>query len=440
MTKTIEEILAPKPETQPRIYAYSIDDEAHKGLLKVGQTTRDVKQRVAEQVKTAAIKNYCIELDESAVRQDGTLFSDHEVRAALVHKGFEKVELEWMRCTVEDVKTVLAELRTGRRFTGTHHASFAMRREQTEAVNKTHAYFHSIWQEDMHAVPRFLWNAKMRFGKTFAAYQLAKRLGAKRVLVVTFKPAVEDAWQTDLESHIDFDGWQYLSRNSNGDPRKVSLRKPVVYFGSFQDLLGRDAAGNIKPKNEWLHTINWDLVVFDEYHFGAWRDTAKELFEGEEDAVALKETRLEYGRDLGDVNEDISELSARRPSSCPSRPRRTSISPARPSGRWPRASSSRSRFLTGRIPTNSAPRRRLRADTRTSRIPTPPCRKCACSPIRCRMSCWPLPAPASSTSLISTPSSRQRARAFGRSSHTRTMCRSGWRLSAAATRPSRLSI
>ena len=72
MSKTIEEILAPKPEARPRIYAYSIDDEAHKGLLKVGQTTRDVKQRVAEQLKTAAIKNYTIELDESAERDDGT--------------------------------------------------------------------------------------------------------------------------------------------------------------------------------------------------------------------------------------------------------------------------------------------------------------------------------------------------------------------------------
>ena len=53
MSKTIEEILAPKPEARPRIYAYSIDDKAHKGLLKVGQTTRNVKQRVAEQLKTA---------------------------------------------------------------------------------------------------------------------------------------------------------------------------------------------------------------------------------------------------------------------------------------------------------------------------------------------------------------------------------------------------
>ena len=309
MPKSIEEILALKPEARPRIYAYSIADKAHAGLLKVGQTTRDVKQRVAEQLKTAAVKNYRIELDESAECHDGAIFSDHDVRAALVKKGFENIELEWMRCSVKDVKTVLTELRAGQRFTGTHHETFAMRREQGEAVNRTHAYFHSIWKEDMHAVPRFLWNAKMRFGKTFTTYQLAKRLGAKRMLVVTFKPAVEDAWQTDLEMHVDFDGWQYLSRNSDHDPTEINPKKPVVYFGSFQDLLGRDTAGNIKPKNKWLHKVKWDLVVFDEYHFGAWRDTAKELFEGEEDAVAKKEAKLEYGSGLKDVNEDLSDLS-----------------------------------------------------------------------------------------------------------------------------------
>ncbi|MDH5641656.1 MAG: restriction endonuclease, partial [Nitrospira sp.] len=311
MTKAIEEILAPKPEARPRIYAYSIDDKAHAGLLKVGQTTRDVKERVAEQLKTAAIKNYTIVLDEPAERNDDTIFTDHDVRTALVNKKFANPELEWMRCTVKDVQTVLTELRTGQQFTGTHHQTFPMRREQAEAVNKTHAYFHSIWKENMHAVPRFLWNAKMRFGKTFTAYQLAKKLGAKRVLVVTFKPAVEDAWQTDLESHVDFDGWQYMSRNSNSNPTKVSARKPLVYFGSFQDLLGRDKVGNIKPKNEWLHTVNWDLVVFDEYHFGAWRETAKELFEGEEDAIAVKETRLEYAVGLEEVNEDLTVLSER---------------------------------------------------------------------------------------------------------------------------------
>src|SRR6185312_9163591 len=137
------------------------------------------------------------------------------VRAALVRKRFANPELEWMCCTLQDLKTVLNELRTGQQITGTHDQTFPMRREQAEAVKVTHAYFLSRWAEDMHAVPRFLWNAKMRFGKTFTAYQLARKLGAKRVLVVTFKPAVEDAWQTDLENHVDFDGWQYLSRNSD---------------------------------------------------------------------------------------------------------------------------------------------------------------------------------------------------------------------------------
>jgi hypothetical protein len=107
MTKTIEEILTSKPEVRLRVYAYSIDDKSHHGLLKVGQTTRNVKQRIAEQLKTAAIKNYRIELDEPADRADGSSFTDHEVRAALVKKGFENTELEWMRCIVADVQTRL---------------------------------------------------------------------------------------------------------------------------------------------------------------------------------------------------------------------------------------------------------------------------------------------------------------------------------------------
>ena len=51
MSKTIEEILAPKPAARPRLYAYSIDDKAHAGLLKVGQTTRDVKQREPKETR-----------------------------------------------------------------------------------------------------------------------------------------------------------------------------------------------------------------------------------------------------------------------------------------------------------------------------------------------------------------------------------------------------
>ena len=300
---SIDDVLAPKPQARPRIYAYSIADAAHAGLLKVGQTTRNVQQRVAEQLKTAAIQNFTIELDEPAERDSGAPFTDHEVRAALVRKGFSNPLLEWVRCTVADVRTVLAELRTGQRLSGRHHETFGLRAEQADAVAKTEAYFRSIWAENASAAPRFLWNAKMRFGKTFTTYKLAQRLHSKRVLVLTFKPAVEDAWASDLESHADFDGWQYLSRSSGSDPTQIDRAQPVVYFGSFQDLLGRDAVGNIKPRNEWLHAVNWDLVVLDEYHFGAWRDTAKELFEGEDEAPSTRER--ESDKALEAVNEAL---------------------------------------------------------------------------------------------------------------------------------------
>jgi len=308
VTKSIGELLPEKPEARLRIYAYRIDDDAHAGWLKIGQTTQDVKARVAQQLQTAAISNYGILLDEPAERDDGSIFTDFQVRARLKKKGFANPTLEWMECSLVDVQTVVTELRTGQQFTGTHHATFAMRPEQAEAVNRTHAYFHSIWKENMHAQPRFLWNAKMRFGKTFATYQLAKKLGAKKVLVVTFKPAVEDAWQRDLESHVDFDGWQYLSKAAGTDPTTADKKRPLVYFGSFQDLLGRDKAGNIKAKNAWLHETNWDLVVFVEYHFGAWRDNARELFEGEDEIEAAKETASEYNSALDQFNEELDEL------------------------------------------------------------------------------------------------------------------------------------
>jgi hypothetical protein len=134
----------------------------------------------------------------------------------------------------------------------------------------------------------------MRFGKTFAAYQLAKRMGFKRILVLTFKPAVESAWRDDLASHVDFDGWQFISNkdahgtgiNIDDQYKKAAKKRPIVVFGSFQDLLGTNESGGIKAKNEFIHAENWDLVIFDEYHFGAWRENAKKLFDNsdEEDA------------------------------------------------------------------------------------------------------------------------------------------------------------
>jgi hypothetical protein len=311
--RAIEELIPEKPDVRLRIYAWSSKEVAERwrGCQKVGQTTQDVNTRVRQSQGQARV-GYALEVDESAERLDGSVFSDGDVRGRLIAKGFQNVifesSREWIRCTAEDVLTAIQELRDHRDYSGTHHEDFGMRAEQERAVEKTLNYYQSIWAEDSDAVPEFLWNAKMRFGKTFTAYHLAKRLSAKRILVVTFKPAVEDAWKTDLESHVDFEGWQYLSRATGANPADADPERPLVYFGSFQDLLGRDAAGNFKAKHKWLTELPWDLVVFDEYHFGAWRDAAKELFEGEDDATKKKEIELEFGTDLETFAEEIEEL------------------------------------------------------------------------------------------------------------------------------------
>lgn len=307
--ETESNLFPPKSQSKVRIYAYAIHDSAHAGQLKIGQTTQAVTSRVKQQLQTANITNYEILVDEPADALDGSSFSDHDVRRHLQSKGFESADLEWMRVTKQDVLSAIQELRHNKRFEGSHHLDFPMRDEQQLAVMKTHDYFHSVWREDMKATPRFLWNAKMRFGKTFTAYQLASKLGAKRVLVVTFKPAVEDAWKTDLESHVDFDGWKFLSKRHDGDPRSIPKSTPLVYFGSFQDLLGKDEHGRIKAKNEWIHKIDWDLVIFDEYHFGAWRDNAKELFEGEDDSERRKEEKLAYNPELDEFHEELDDLN-----------------------------------------------------------------------------------------------------------------------------------
>ena len=285
MSKPIDELLPEKPGVRLRIYGWSSSEVAERwcGCLKVGPTTQLVNDRIKQSQGQARVE-YTLEVDEPADRQDGSTFTDSDVRARLAVKGFENVgyesSREWMRCSADDVLTVIRELRENREYSATHHQSFDMRDEQKQAVTKTLDYYRSIWDEDSDAVPEFLWNAKMRFGKTFTTYQLARRMEAKRILVVTFKPAVEESWKTDLESHVDFDGWQYFSRATGKNPADADPDRPLVYFGSFQDLLGRDAAGNFKAKRKWLMELPWDLVVFDEYHFGAWRDAARELLRG----------------------------------------------------------------------------------------------------------------------------------------------------------------
>ena len=277
-----------RPDVKPKIYVYEIPDaENRKGLLKIGYTTRDVRERVKEQLRTAGL-NYRILLEDDAIRNDGTTFTDKEVHDWLRRNDFANPDGEWFACRVRDVKAAILAIKNRTENIQKRIYDFKMRPEQEEAVKKTRHYFKKFRKENKNKAPRFLWNAKMRFGKTFASYQLAKKMGFKKILILTFKPAVENAWEEDLMLHKDFKGWQFYSKNNNLDFADLNQSKPFVVFGSFQDFLGKNSAGGIKEKNKWVHKTEWDLVIFDEYHWGSWREGAKELFEKEEDTA--KET------------------------------------------------------------------------------------------------------------------------------------------------------
>ncbi len=306
-----KEFFPQRPASRPMIYAYTDSNPRYKGLLKVGYTEKDVEKRVAQQYPTKrpdGIVPYTIVLAESAMRNDGTCFTDRDVHRILRKKNVDGAGGEWFRCTVEDVKAAIVALRTGTENVENRTQTFGMRPEQKEAVDKTIAYFASARKDFPDRPPKFLWNAKMRFGKTFASYQLAKQMGFKKVLVLTFKPAVESAWQEDLITHVDFEGWQFIS-NKDARDNKINIdeqyaqadkTRPIVCFGSFQDLLGTNENGGIKAKNEFIHDTNWDLVIFDEYHFGAWRDNAKKLFEQPDEDEAYDFDLEKYKRDEAD--------------------------------------------------------------------------------------------------------------------------------------------
>lgn len=280
-----------------------------KGLLKVGQTTKGTaRARVKQQLNTAypGLQGVSILYDEPAITAHGEEFSDHDVHAALVAAGIHRTGGEWFEATLDETKAAIQVVRSGIAYQPKRTQSFGMRPEQRAAVELTSSYFRA------HAgvkAPKFLWNAKMRFGKTFTAYQLANEMGWRRVLVLTFKPAVATGWHDDLVSHVDFDGWRYVDKESSESERDdaADYAGPVVWFASLQDLGGRDADGNIKTKNEVIHLIDWDAIILDEYHFGAWRDSARALY----DPSDKEEAELDEPEDRVTVEDLAEELAVK---------------------------------------------------------------------------------------------------------------------------------
>jgi hypothetical protein len=156
--------------------------------------------------------------------------------------------------------------------------SHTMRPEQQECCDKAINHFKN-------GGVRFLMNAKMRFGKTFTAYQIAKAMGFKKILVLTYKPQVFDSWRDDLENHTDFDGWVAAQAKEG----KVNFGAPTVVFESFQQLLnggkidkdGDRVFAGIKKKSSsgWIYNTGWDLIILDEEHYGMKTPRATEVLD-----------------------------------------------------------------------------------------------------------------------------------------------------------------
>lgn len=306
-----------KRAIRPKIYAYTTPqyketewkgEKSGKGLLKIGYTEKDVTDRIWDQfpTKTPEKQPFQVLLEEEAVDIHGHFFNDHLLHKKLEEKGFRRVNGEWFECTIKDVEHSILEIKKGLKIESTRHQNFELRPEQAEAIKVTAEYFNKYSKKKEKKSPHFLWNAKMRFGKTFTSYELARKMGWDKIIVLTYKPAVQSAWKEDLETHVNFEGWQFMDKSKTFDD-DIDTKKPLVWFASFQDILGRDKDGKVKKRYEKAKKIDWDCVIVDEYHFGAWRDTAKDFYTGE----TAKETEIDEAlKELEEFKEEAFPLSA----------------------------------------------------------------------------------------------------------------------------------
>ena len=153
------------------IYVYTTETyRDYKGWRKVGQTKQLAEDRVAQQDSTSNPEPLLIE--ETFSVEDS--IEDYHIHKELERMGKMRTRddkiREWFACSVDDVATAINNLRFG----VARPNAYSMRDEQKECHDKAVAHFTSGGDQ-------FLINAKMRFGKTFTAYQIMKSLACKRV-------------------------------------------------------------------------------------------------------------------------------------------------------------------------------------------------------------------------------------------------------------------
>lgn len=273
----------------PQIYAYTLPDlPDYNGSQKIGYTERkDVHERIREQTHTAAVNlRYDLKWSGPAFFADNkTDFRDGDIHNYLRQAGIEnRTDLgkEWFyfNGTPERSRELYHNFRDGGTASlqlNNGKTPYTLRPEQEEAVTAAYNYFlsHSD-SDDTDEKPQFLWNAKPRFGKTLATYDLAKRLNARKVLIVTNRPAIANSWYDDFAKFID--GYYFISTANSLKDKPTLTReqynaiadgnKSQITFLSLQDLKGSRYFGGNYNKLDWVASLDWDLLVVDECHEG----------------------------------------------------------------------------------------------------------------------------------------------------------------------------
>jgi hypothetical protein len=276
----------------PQIYAYVLlEYDLKDGWIKIGYTERkDVDSRIKEQTHTAAVNlKYSKLWSEPAKFSDSDIwFKDKQFHAYL--RRFKKIEqepnTEWFYYdgTPQQAYDDFDDFRNNRldsSIQAGNQLEYILRHEQELAVEQTLAYAKD------HPEGEFLWNAKPRFGKTLTTYDFVRRMDAKKVLVVTNRPAIANSWFDDFETFI---AWQtnyfFISTTDSLKERPVLTQEQYleqnmdklrdsgfIAFISLQDLKGAISFGGAFDKLKWVKDLQWDLLVIDEAHEGV--DTFK---------------------------------------------------------------------------------------------------------------------------------------------------------------------
>jgi superfamily II DNA or RNA helicase len=259
------------------VYIYTTALKKSLGRYKIGKADREANTieeaawlRINQQ-KTAATADDKFELI-CVFNADDTDIRSYDLESKLheLLKNY-KVGGEWFETgTIIPIISAYNKLTTNVQ----RPNNYTLRKEQNDAINMAFNYFSRVGKV-------FLFNAIMRFGKTFAAYSLMKKMNAKKVLILTYKPAVGDSWETDLQDEVKFEDYEFLDAMnfSKSSPIVFPKNKSYVLFSSFQDILGKNLNGDIKDKWQKVIKNNFDLLIVDEVHFGFPSDKAQKLLQ-----------------------------------------------------------------------------------------------------------------------------------------------------------------